>query len=93
MPTDEAIEIANFTVEEISLKYDATREMICNKGRSFLSNIVRAINQSCQTSHLLTTDQWFDRKFQLDISSHRVHIRIYRTKKLGQYSILCNLRV
>jgi transposase InsO family protein len=55
LPTSEAIEIAKFIVEEIILKHGAPREMISDRGRSFLSNLVRDINQLCQTSHLLTT--------------------------------------
>ncbi|GBM53839.1 Retrovirus-related Pol polyprotein from transposon 297 [Araneus ventricosus] len=55
LPTAEATEIAKFLVEEIILKHGAPREMISDRGRSFLSNLVKDINQLCQTSHLLTT--------------------------------------
>lgn len=55
LPTAEATEIAKFIVEEIILKHGAPREMISDRGRSFLSNLVKDINQLCQTSHLLTT--------------------------------------
>lgn len=55
LPTAEASEIAKFMVEEIILKHGAPREMISDRGRSFLSMIVRDVNQICQTSHLLTT--------------------------------------
>ncbi|XP_054708946.1 protein NYNRIN-like [Uloborus diversus] len=55
LPSAEATEIAQFLVEEIILKHGAPKEMISDRGRSFLSNLVKTINQLCQTSHLLTT--------------------------------------
>ncbi|GBN06011.1 hypothetical protein AVEN_84359-1 [Araneus ventricosus] len=55
LPNAEATEIAKFLVYEIILKHGAPREMISYRGRSSLSNLVKDINQLCQTSHLLTT--------------------------------------
>ncbi|GBN06508.1 Retrovirus-related Pol polyprotein from transposon 412 [Araneus ventricosus] len=55
LATAEATAIAKFLVEEIILKHSAPREMIIDRGRSFLSNLVKDINQLCQTSHLLPT--------------------------------------
>ncbi|GBM30716.1 Transposon Ty3-I Gag-Pol polyprotein [Araneus ventricosus] len=55
LPTGEAIEVAKFIVEEIILKHGSPKEMISDRGRTFLSNLVKTINQLCQTSHLLTT--------------------------------------
>ncbi|GBO16658.1 Retrovirus-related Pol polyprotein from transposon 412, partial [Araneus ventricosus] len=55
LPTGEAIEIAKFIVEEIILKHGSPKEMISDRGRTFLSNLVKTINELCQTSHLLTT--------------------------------------
>jgi hypothetical protein len=51
----EATEVAKFMVEEIILKHGAPTVMISDRGRSFLANIVKDINQLCQTSHRLTT--------------------------------------
>ncbi|GBM50825.1 Retrovirus-related Pol polyprotein from transposon 412 [Araneus ventricosus] len=53
--TAEATEIATFLVEDIILRHGAPREMISDRRRSFLSNIVKDINQLCQTSYILTT--------------------------------------
>ena len=47
--------MAKFIVEEVVLKHGAPNEMISDRGRNFLSNLVKDINQLCQTSHLLTT--------------------------------------
>lgn len=55
LPTAEASEVAKFIVEEVVLKHGAPNEMISDRGRNFLSNLVKDINQLCQTSHLLTT--------------------------------------
>jgi hypothetical protein len=55
LATAEATEIAKFMVEEIILKHGAPSVMISDRGRSFLANIVKDINQFCQTSHRLTT--------------------------------------
>ncbi|GBO18103.1 Transposon Ty3-I Gag-Pol polyprotein, partial [Araneus ventricosus] len=55
LPTGEAIEVAKFIVEEIILKHGSLKEMISDRGRTFLSNLVKTINELCQTSHLLTT--------------------------------------
>ncbi|GBN73697.1 Transposon Tf2-9 polyprotein [Araneus ventricosus] len=55
LPTGEAIEVAKFIVEEIILKHGSPKEMISDRGRTFLSNLVKTINELCQTSHLLTT--------------------------------------
>ncbi|GBM46022.1 Retrovirus-related Pol polyprotein from transposon 412 [Araneus ventricosus] len=49
----ECLAVVHF--EEIILKHGAPREIISDRGRSFLSNLVKDINQLCQTSHLLTT--------------------------------------
>ncbi|GBM83446.1 Uncharacterized protein K02A2.6 [Araneus ventricosus] len=55
LPTWEAIEVAKFIVEEIILKHGSPKEMISDRGRTFLFNPVKTINELCQTSHLLTT--------------------------------------
>ncbi|GBN14123.1 Transposon Ty3-I Gag-Pol polyprotein [Araneus ventricosus] len=55
LPTGEAIEVAKFIVEEIILKHGSPKEMISDRGCIFLSNLVKTINELCQTSHLLTT--------------------------------------
>ncbi|GFY18802.1 transposon Ty3-I Gag-Pol polyprotein [Trichonephila clavipes] len=44
LPVAEAIELAKFLVEEIILKYGATREMIRDSRRSFLSHLIKNIN-------------------------------------------------
>lgn len=54
-PTGEAIEIAKFLVEEIILKHGAPREIISDRGRAFMSNLISEINALCRTAHLLTT--------------------------------------
>ncbi|GBN73385.1 hypothetical protein AVEN_6735-1 [Araneus ventricosus] len=95
LPTAEATEIAKFLVEEIIVKHGAPREMISDRGRSFLSNLVKDINQLCQTSHLLTTayhpqTNGLTERFNKTLADH---VRRCRTKKLGYHPTLCDFRL
>ncbi|GFY77758.1 transposon Ty3-I Gag-Pol polyprotein [Trichonephila inaurata madagascariensis] len=55
LPSGEASEIAKFLVEDVILKHGSPREIIIDRGRSFLSNLVKEVNNLCMTYHLLTT--------------------------------------
>lgn len=55
LPNGEAIEIAKFLIEDVILKHGAPRELISDRGRSFLSNLIFEINRLCKTTHLLTS--------------------------------------
>ncbi|GBN11437.1 Retrovirus-related Pol polyprotein from transposon 412 [Araneus ventricosus] len=55
LPSGEAVEIAKFLVEDVILKHGSPREIISDRGRSFLSNLVKEVNNLFMTYHLLTT--------------------------------------
>ncbi|GFT78108.1 transposon Ty3-I Gag-Pol polyprotein [Nephila pilipes] len=55
LATAEALEIVNFIIEEIILKNGSPREMINDRGCTFLFSIVNDIIRLCQISHLLAT--------------------------------------
>ncbi|GBM68120.1 Transposon Ty3-I Gag-Pol polyprotein [Araneus ventricosus] len=55
LPSGEAVEIAKFLVEDVILKRGSPREIISDRGRSFLSNLVKEVNNLFMTYHLLTT--------------------------------------
>ncbi|GBO12937.1 Retrovirus-related Pol polyprotein from transposon 297 [Araneus ventricosus] len=55
LPSGEAVEIAKFLVEDLILKHGSPREIISDRGRSFLSNLVKEVNNLFMTYHLLTT--------------------------------------
>ncbi|GBN69325.1 hypothetical protein AVEN_36031-1 [Araneus ventricosus] len=98
LPTAEATKIAKFLVEEIILKHGAPRE-ISDQGRSFLSNLVKDINQSIvpdvssSNDRLPSTNEWLNRKVQQNIGRYAVYVRRCRTKKLGYHPTLCDFRL
>ncbi|GBM21050.1 Retrovirus-related Pol polyprotein from transposon 412 [Araneus ventricosus] len=55
LPSGEAVEIAKFLVEDVILKHGSPREIISDRGRSFLSNLVKEVNNLFMIYHLQTT--------------------------------------
>lgn len=55
LPTSTAVDLANFILEDVILKYGAPRELLSDRGRSFLSRVVSEILQSCSVRHQVTT--------------------------------------
>ena len=54
MKTAKAVEIAKYIVEEILLKHGAVKEMVSDRDRKVLSNVLKYANYLCQISYLLT---------------------------------------
>ncbi|UYV63475.1 hypothetical protein LAZ67_2004171, partial [Cordylochernes scorpioides] len=54
-PDGGAIETAKFLVEDVILKHGAPREMITDRGRNFISQVIKEINALCGIVHRFTT--------------------------------------
>ncbi|UYV77965.1 K02A2.6-like [Cordylochernes scorpioides] len=54
-PDGGAIETAEFLVEDVILKHGAPREMITDRGRNFISQVIKEINALCGIVHRFTT--------------------------------------
>ncbi|UYV84069.1 hypothetical protein LAZ67_X001057 [Cordylochernes scorpioides] len=55
LPSGTAAEIATFILEEVILKHGAPREIITDRGRAFMSQMVKEVTSRCKISHLFTT--------------------------------------
>ncbi|UYV61749.1 hypothetical protein LAZ67_1006322, partial [Cordylochernes scorpioides] len=55
IPDGGAIETAKFLVEDVILKHGAPREMITDRGRNFISQVIKEINALCGIVHRFTT--------------------------------------
>ncbi|UYV72850.1 hypothetical protein LAZ67_10000987, partial [Cordylochernes scorpioides] len=55
LPSGTAAEIATFILEEVILKHGAPREIITDRGRAFMSQMVKEVTTRCKISHLFTT--------------------------------------
>ncbi|UYV77418.1 K02A2.6-like [Cordylochernes scorpioides] len=55
IPDGGAIETAKFLVEDVILKHGAPREMITDRGRNFISQVIKEINALCGIAHRFTT--------------------------------------
>ncbi|UYV66976.1 hypothetical protein LAZ67_4003508, partial [Cordylochernes scorpioides] len=55
IPDGGAIETAKFLVENVILKHGAPREMITDRGRNFISQVIKEINALCGIVHRFTT--------------------------------------
>ncbi|UYV72103.1 hypothetical protein LAZ67_9001818 [Cordylochernes scorpioides] len=55
IPDGGAIETAKFLVEDVILKHGAPREMITDRGRNFISQVIKQINALCGIVHRFTT--------------------------------------
>ncbi|UYV75173.1 hypothetical protein LAZ67_12002747, partial [Cordylochernes scorpioides] len=55
IPDGGAIETAKFLVEDVILKHGAPREMITDRGRNFISQVIKDINALCGIVHRFTT--------------------------------------
>ncbi|UYV80572.1 hypothetical protein LAZ67_19000747, partial [Cordylochernes scorpioides] len=55
LPSGTAAEIATFMLEEVILKHGAPREIITDRGRAFMSQMVKEVTSRCKISHLFTT--------------------------------------
>ncbi|UYV72153.1 hypothetical protein LAZ67_9001970 [Cordylochernes scorpioides] len=53
--TAEATELATFLIEDVILKHGAPREIITDRGRNFMSQTIREINNLNRTIHRFTT--------------------------------------
>ncbi|UYV63831.1 hypothetical protein LAZ67_2005771 [Cordylochernes scorpioides] len=54
-PERGAIEIAKLLIEEVVLKHGAPREMITERGKCFISQVIKEINALCGIGHRFTT--------------------------------------
>ncbi|UYV74165.1 hypothetical protein LAZ67_11002276 [Cordylochernes scorpioides] len=55
IPNGSAEEVAKFIIENISLKHGAPRELISDRGRTFISRTLKEINDLCGTLHRFTS--------------------------------------
>ncbi|UYV63918.1 K02A2.6-like [Cordylochernes scorpioides] len=55
IPDGGAIETAKFLVEDVILKHGAPREMITDRGRNFISQVIKEIIALCGIVHIFTT--------------------------------------
>ncbi|UYV63284.1 hypothetical protein LAZ67_2003650 [Cordylochernes scorpioides] len=55
IPNGSAEEVAKFMVEDILLKHGAPRELISDRGRTFISRTLKEINDLCGTIHRFTS--------------------------------------
>ncbi|UYV61011.1 K02A2.6-like [Cordylochernes scorpioides] len=55
IPDGGTIETAKFLVEDVILKHGAPREMITDRGRNFISQVIKEINALCGIVHRFTT--------------------------------------
>ncbi|UYV67871.1 K02A2.6-like [Cordylochernes scorpioides] len=55
IPDGGAVETAKFLVEDDILKHGAPREMITDRGRNFISQVIKEINALCGIVHRFTT--------------------------------------
>ncbi|UYV78188.1 hypothetical protein LAZ67_16000412, partial [Cordylochernes scorpioides] len=55
IPDGGAIETAKFLVEDVILKHGAPREMITDRARNFISQVIKEINALCGIVHRFTT--------------------------------------
>ncbi|UYV74293.1 hypothetical protein LAZ67_11002900, partial [Cordylochernes scorpioides] len=55
IPDGGAIETAKFLVEDVILKHGAPREMITDRGRNFISQVIKEINALCGIVHRFRT--------------------------------------
>ncbi|UYV73901.1 hypothetical protein LAZ67_11001356, partial [Cordylochernes scorpioides] len=55
IPDGGAIETAKFLVEDVILKHGAPREMVTDRGRNFISQVIKEINALCGIVHRFTT--------------------------------------
>lgn len=55
LPTSTAVDLAQFLLVDVILKYGAPRELLGDRGRSFLSRVVSEVLQACSVHHQVTT--------------------------------------
>uniref|UniRef100_L7LYP4 RNA-directed DNA polymerase n=1 Tax=Rhipicephalus pulchellus TaxID=72859 RepID=L7LYP4_RHIPC len=55
MPTSCATDVADFLLRDLILVHGAPRQLLTDRGRTFLSKVVDDILRSCSTQHKLTT--------------------------------------
>ncbi|UYV61758.1 hypothetical protein LAZ67_1006359, partial [Cordylochernes scorpioides] len=55
IPNGSSEEVGKFIVEDVILKHGAPRELISDRGRTFISHIIRDINNLCGTAHRFTS--------------------------------------
>ncbi|UYV79891.1 hypothetical protein LAZ67_18000994, partial [Cordylochernes scorpioides] len=55
LPTSESVEVAKFFIKDVILKHGAPREVITDRGRNFISSMIRDLNKHCRITHRTTT--------------------------------------
>ncbi|UYV79019.1 hypothetical protein LAZ67_17000657, partial [Cordylochernes scorpioides] len=55
IPNGSSEEVGKFIVEDVILKHGAPRELISDRGRTFISHTIREINNLCGTAHRFTS--------------------------------------
>ncbi|UYV79893.1 hypothetical protein LAZ67_18000997, partial [Cordylochernes scorpioides] len=55
IPNGSSEEVGKFIVEDVILKHGAPRELISDRGRTFISHTIRDINNLCGTAHRFTS--------------------------------------
>ncbi|UYV79636.1 K02A2.6-like, partial [Cordylochernes scorpioides] len=55
IPNGSAEEVAKFMIEDVLLKHGAPRELISDRGRTFISRTLKEINDLCGTIHRFTS--------------------------------------
>ncbi|UYV81331.1 hypothetical protein LAZ67_20000799, partial [Cordylochernes scorpioides] len=55
IPNGSSEEVGKFIVEDVILKHGAPRELISDRGRTFISHTIRDINNLCGTAHCFTS--------------------------------------
>lgn len=55
LPTSCATDVADFLLEDVILRHGAPRQLLTDRGRYFLSQVVEDLLRSCATKHKLTT--------------------------------------
>ncbi|UYV65155.1 K02A2.6-like [Cordylochernes scorpioides] len=55
IPNGSSEEVGKFLVEDVILKHGAPRELISDRGRTFISHTIREINNLCGTAHRFTS--------------------------------------
>lgn len=55
LPTSCATDVADFLLHDVILLHGAPRQLLTDRGRSFLSQVIADILRSCSTQHKLTT--------------------------------------